>query len=169
MRSFSIADATLSDVDGLIRLEEASFRTDRISRQSFRRLVRSPSAICRIARAGNAITGYAVVLTRAGTTAARLYSIAVDKAWQGVGLAATLIADAERTARRRGMTRLRLEVREDNPIAIRLYEKLGFRQTGRRTEYYADKANAIRYEKRLPGRRRPRAAIASRRQKQPAG
>ncbi|MCB1495978.1 MAG: GNAT family N-acetyltransferase [Bauldia sp.] len=169
MRSFSIGDAALSDIDGLVRLEEASFGSDRISRRSFRWLIRSASAICRVARAGDAIAGYAVVLTRDGGSVARLYSIAADKPWQGIGLATTLIADAERAARDRGMTRLRLEVREDNSGAIRLYERLGFGRSGLRAEYYADKANAIRYEKRLPALWPPRAATASRRNRQPAG
>ncbi len=149
MRSFSIGNAALFDIENLLRLEDASFRTDRISRQSFRRLIRSPSAICRVARARDEIAGYAVVLTRTGSTVARLYSIAVDTAWRGVGLAAALIADAEQTAQSGGMKRLRLEVREDNPAAIRLYERLGFRQSGTRANYYSDKATAIRYEKRL--------------------
>lgn len=158
MRRFSIRNATLSDIAPLLRLEDSSFRTDRISRRSFRRLIRSPSAICRVARAGNHVAGYAVVLSRAGSTVARLYSLAVDADFRGLGLAAALVEDAERVAARRGMTRLRLEVREDNAAAIRLYERLAFRQCDNRPGYYADGATAIRYQKRLERRRSPGGA-----------
>jgi ribosomal protein S18 acetylase RimI-like enzyme len=68
---------------------------------------------------------------------------------RGAGLGRRLLADAERVAAadRKGV--LRLEVRADNRPAIRLYESLGYRQIGRYAGYYADKTDAIRYEKPL--------------------
>ncbi len=46
---------------------------------------------------------------------------------------------------------LRLEVREDNSRAIRIYEKSGYRKIGREPGYYEDGATALRYEKTLRG------------------
>ena len=43
----------------------------------------------------------------------------------------------------------RLEVREDNSRAIDLYEKNGYQPIGRKPAYYADGADALRYEKPL--------------------
>jgi ribosomal-protein-alanine N-acetyltransferase len=40
--------------------------------------------------------------------------------------------------RRLGGTKMLLEVRASNGAALRLYERLGFSQTGRRRGYYAD-------------------------------
>lgn len=154
MPEFSTRDARPSDVGSLRQLEDASFSGDRLSPRSFRRLIRSASARCRLIEAEGDILGYAIVLFRAGTTVARLYSIAVAARMRGIGLAAALLEDVERIAAKRGMTRLRLEVREDNLPAIRLYERAGFRATGGRAGYYADKMKALRYEKHL--RRRPR-------------
>ncbi|MEJ0097539.1 MAG: hypothetical protein WDM84_05845 [Bauldia sp.] len=42
-------------------------------------------------------------------------------------------------------------MREDNLPAIRLYERLGYRRIGRHARYYADGADALRYEKPLAG------------------
>jgi ribosomal protein S18 acetylase RimI-like enzyme len=160
MRSLSIRDATLSDLGRLSALENDSFRSDRLSARSLRRLIGSASAACRVVRGGAEILGYYLLLFRAGTRVARLYSIAVDRRHRGEGVASSLMANAERAARRRGRSRLRLEVRDDNRAAIRLYERLGYRLIGRRAGYYADNANALRYEKRLDRRRQAPARSA---------
>jgi [ribosomal protein S18]-alanine N-acetyltransferase len=168
MRRFLIRSAAPADAESLLRLENLAFDADRISARSFRRLIRSRTAACRLVRAGLQVAGYTLLLFRKGTTVARLYSIAVAADWRHVGLAAALVEDAEGVARLRGMTRLRLEVREDNLPAIRLYQRLGFRLTGAKAGYYADKATALRYEKRLtrhrgrpPRRMRPSPAAAT--------
>jgi ribosomal-protein-alanine acetyltransferase len=134
-------------VSRLTALEAGAFASDRLSPRSFRRLIGAATAACRVAAAGSDIAGYYLLLFRRGSDIARLYSIAVDRRCRGRGIATRLIAHAERTARRRGLRRLRLEVRESNRAAIRLYERLGYRQIGRRTGYYADGADARRYEK----------------------
>ena len=47
---------------------------------------------------------------------------------------------------------LRLEVRRNNTTAIRLYEKLGYKQIGLLPDYYEDHMEALRYEKLLAPR-----------------
>lgn len=140
------------DVDRLLALETNSFASDRMSLRSFRHFVRSPTAVLRVIHEGAEVLGYYLLLFRARSRVARLYSIAVDGHQRGQGFAATLLADAERAARRRGLRRLGLEVREDNGAATRLYERCGYVFAGRTEHYYADGAAARRYEKRLDGR-----------------
>ena len=65
------------------------------------------------------------------------------------GVGRELLQAAERYARAHGRTRLRLEARYDNASAIALYEKLGYRTFGRYPGYYADGAEALRFEKAL--------------------
>ena len=52
-------------------------------------------------------------------------------------------------ARARGATRAFLEVRATNSAAIALYREAGFRETGRRTRYYADGDDALLMSARL--------------------
>jgi ribosomal protein S18 acetylase RimI-like enzyme len=54
-------------------------------------------------------------------------------------------------ARRRGSRRMRLEVSQQNPGAIRLYERSGYRRIGERRGYYENGEHAWRYEKDLGG------------------
>jgi ribosomal protein S18 acetylase RimI-like enzyme len=95
------------------------------------------------------LVGYALVLLRRTTTLARLYSLAVAPDFQGGGIGRLLLAAAERRAYDVGCTRLRLEVRPDNPAALQCYRTAGYREVGRRSDYYADHSAALRFEKRL--------------------
>ncbi len=125
------------------------------------RFLASPSARMRVAVAGNSrqrrgVLGYHLVTVRKGSRVARLYSIAVEAAARGAGLGRRLLADAEAVASALERGVLRLEVREDNAAAIRLYEASGYRLIGRHVAYYADRADALRYEKSLSSRERAR-------------
>ncbi|MCX5495024.1 GNAT family N-acetyltransferase/peptidase C39 family protein [Kaistia dalseonensis] len=149
---FALRLAVVADVDALVDLEERCFAGDRMSRRSFRKLVDAPTAALAVAQTPHGdLVGYALLLFRAGTGMARLYSIAVAPDRRSAGIGEALMAEAERLAFARDRIVLRLEVREDNPGAIRLYERLGFRRIGRYLDYYEDHANALRYEKRLRG------------------
>ncbi|MCX5567861.1 MULTISPECIES: GNAT family N-acetyltransferase/peptidase C39 family protein [Kaistia] len=149
---FTVRPALAADVDGLVAIEAAAFETDRIARRSFRKLVEAPTAAITVAALpGGRLIGYALLLFRAGTGMARLYSIAVVPEQRGSGAGTALMAEAERVAYARDRLLLRLEVREDNARGIRLYERLGYRRIGRYLDYYEDHANALRYEKRLRG------------------
>jgi len=66
----------------------------------------------------------------AQTANARILSIAVSPEARGQGVASQLIGAAMHYFRTQQATRVRLEVRPDNPAAIRVYEKWGFVQDG---------------------------------------
>jgi ribosomal protein S18 acetylase RimI-like enzyme len=157
MLDFRIRDGRPADLAALCEIETRSFAADRLSRRSFRRLMGSPSARLRVAVMGDDIVGYHVVFRRAGSTVARLYSIAVAAAARGRGLGTRLLGDAERQAKRAGALVLRLEVRPDNAGAIRLYAERGFEPIGRHRDYYADGSDALRFQKTLPRAERRRA------------
>jgi len=86
-----------------------------------------------IAEVDGAIAGYA--LLRAGPAPSfvntakplEVYRFYVDGAFQGAGVARTLMDTCIAEAVRRGATALWLAVWERNPRAIRFYEKCGFR------------------------------------------
>jgi ribosomal-protein-alanine acetyltransferase len=147
MQGSSLRDGKPADLAAICAIEEEAFTGDRLSPRSIRRLLASPSASLRVASVNGRIAGYHLVLTRSGSSVARLYSIAVADDARGRGLGEVLLADAERTARRGGARALRLEVRPDNAPAIRLYGRRGFRPIGTYRRYYDDGADALRFEK----------------------
>jgi len=147
----TIRQATASDVEALVALENAAFDSDRLSRRSFYRFIASSSADLLVAQGDKGIAGYVLVLYRRTTSVARTYSIAVAAEARGSGLGDALMQAAEEAARRHGELFMRLEVRFDNAPAIALYERRGYKRFGRYLDYYEDHADALRVEKSLIG------------------
>lgn len=147
MSALRIRAATPHDIDALSAIEAAVFTTDRISRRSFRALIARPTASTLVAELDGAVVGYAMILFRAGTGMARLYSLAVAPERGGQGLGSKLLQAAEDAAKRHDRMLLRLEVREDNHGAVALYRKAGYRPIGRIADYYEDAMAALRFEK----------------------
>ncbi|WP_299296348.1 GNAT family N-acetyltransferase [uncultured Erythrobacter sp.] len=75
------------------------------------------------------------VLTRHAADEEELLLIAVLPDHRGKGLGATMVNHLFKEARRRGTTRIFLEMRRGNP-AVHLYLKLGFEPIGERPKYY---------------------------------
>jgi len=141
--------ATTADLRTLLELESTCFTTDRISRRSFTRLLRSETARTLVSELDGRVVGYAMVLLRRNTALARLYSIAVHPDARGAGVARSLLADAEQIALEHGSVSIRLEVAPDNEAALKVYHTAGYRETGRLLDYYEDHRDALRLEKRL--------------------
>ncbi|MFN0262605.1 peptidase C39 family protein [Tepidamorphus sp. 3E244] len=150
-------DARLVDLEALVALEKLCFETDRISQRSFRQFLKSPTAQMIVAIAGGELAGYALNLYREGTALARLYSIAVEQRFRGVGIGLELLKRAESAAFQAGRFVMRLEVREDNETAIRGYRAHGYRQFGQHEDYYGDHATALRFERILRAENPPKA------------
>ena len=138
-----------ADLDALWDLENQVFETDRMSRRSLQRILASPSAVALVAEAAGATVGAAIVLFRANSRLARLYSLAVAPNHTGRGIASALLITAEKAARSRGSHHLRLEVHEKNHGAIKCYRKAGYHEFGRHHAYYEDRGHALRFEKLL--------------------
>ncbi len=144
-----IRAATLADLEPLAELEERCFDSDRISRRSFRHLLTRAKATTLVDEVRGRIRGYALVLFHAGTSLARLYSIAVAPEARGHGVGAKLLKAAEAAAVEHGCVSMRLEIRVDNAPAEKLYRQSGYRPLGQVKDYYEDHADALRMEKLL--------------------
>lgn len=145
----NVRPARLSDLDALDALERRAFSGDRLSRRSLRRWLNGEHRAFLVADAGNGLAGYVLIILHRGTRLARLYSIAVDDRHRGQGVGRMLILAGEQAARDAGRIDMRLEVRQDNHAAIRLYESLGYVRFGEYEDYYEDHEDAWRYQKRI--------------------
>jgi ribosomal protein S18 acetylase RimI-like enzyme len=147
-----VRKAEPDDIHALIELEHRVFATDRLSRRSLQRFLRSPSAEVIVVQDDDRLVGTAIVLFRRHSAVARLYSIAVLPHMTGRGIAPRLLDAAEAAASARCCRAIRLEVHVTNHAAIARYRKSSYREFGRLRRYYEDGGDALRFEKRFAPR-----------------
>src|SRR3990167_9152868 len=136
------------DIDALLKLEKACFKSDQLSRPQLRYLInQAKSTDIFIVKKKSSIIAYAIILFRKNSTIARLYSIAVDPNCQRSGIARLIYQHIERFITKQYCTEVRLEVRRDNHRAIRFYQRNGYLKFDEYKKYYGDGQDALRMRK----------------------
>ena len=108
----------------------------------------NPLSLWLVAVDGDCVAGYVGSQSVMGET--DMMNIAVSPDYRRQGVAAALIEELVRQLKVGGNHCLTLEVRASNEAAIKLYEKLGFIQVGRRPNYYrSPKEDALILRKEL--------------------
>ena len=120
--------AVVEDLPALLALEMQCFTTDRLTARSFQWMITRAHGQLLVAEREGQLLGYALVLFHRGTSLARLYSIAIASEARGGGWGKQLLQRIEAIALEHDCAYLRLEVRIDNPAAIALYERNGYRR-----------------------------------------
>ncbi|MDH5546515.1 MAG: GNAT family N-acetyltransferase/peptidase C39 family protein [Gammaproteobacteria bacterium] len=150
-----LRSASPNDLDGLVRLENRCFETDRLSRRNFRYLLTKGNDVTLVVEQDGMLIAYIMVLFNTGTSLARIYSFAVDPGFQGKGIGTQLLEAAEAAALENNCIALRLEIRKDNVKGIKLYHRFGFKEFGEHHDYYEDHMDAVRMEKNIAPHIRP--------------
>jgi ribosomal-protein-alanine N-acetyltransferase len=89
----------------------------------------------RVCLLGDQVVGHAILSTGAGE--AHVLNICIARRFQGFGWGRELMRHLlDRAARLHGARTVFLEVRPSNEIALALYRSMGFREVGRRRNYY---------------------------------
>lgn len=91
--------------------------------------------------------GVAVLLVR--DDVGSLVSVWVDPRARGRGVAETLVRAVVDEAARRGLRRVLLDVGDHNVRAVRFYERLGFRPTGRTSAFPPPRDHITEHERAL--------------------
>lgn len=140
------------DFDDLYDIEETCFKPpERFSRSYMRQLVRSADSATWIADDSGRMAGFAIVewSEQPAGTIAYIPTIEVLPEWRGQGIGATLLERLEESAMDHNSVALWLHVDAENANAIRLYERSGYRESGRAEHFYARNRAAAIYVKRL--------------------
>ena len=117
----------------LARIHVRAFPQERgWSEEEFATLLAQPGAVL----SGDA---RAFALLRVVADEAEVLTIATDPDHRRKGHARAALAEAEAMAAAQGATAVFLEVAEDNTPAQELYAQAGYRQVGRRPNYYVPK------------------------------
>ncbi len=130
-----IRKLVLEDAPAIAELEKRCF-SDPWSEKSIASEVHNPLAYWLVAEDGGEILGY--IGSQSVLDAADVMNLAVSPDHRRKGIGDKLIKALIRHLQENGVIALLLEVRVSNAPAIRLYEKLGFVQVGRRPRYYTN-------------------------------
>lgn len=141
--NYQIVPMTAAHLDAVADLEKICFPEDPWSRRIFEETLSNGNTTSLLALAEDGkVLGYlffSAVLDEGGVD-----NIAVAPAARRQGIASALLEEFHRYGREHGLASLFLEVRPSNTGAAALYEKLGYREVGRRKNYYLDpKEDAI--------------------------
>lgn len=140
------------DFDELYGVEEICFRPpDRFSRRYMRELTNLSHAATWIAEEGNQIRGFAIVewSQQDAGMVAYIATIEVLPDFRQQGIGAELVHRLEGSAHAECADIIWLHVDAENTAAIRLYERLGYKNQGSADHFYARNRRAAIYVKRL--------------------
>lgn len=126
---------TLADVPGVVSVERSSYHFP-WSEGVFRDCVRV-GYVCRVVEHAGTISGYGIMSYGAGE--AHILNVCIREDLRGRGVGRKLMDYLIDRARLAGMQDVFLEVRPSNPVAVHLYESLGFNRVGLRKGYYQAK------------------------------
>ncbi len=133
-----------ADLDAVLAVERESFPEDAWTRGMFQRELQIPfatSIVVRDTQANDAIVGY-VCWRRLGDEI-EILNLAVGRAARRCGLGRTLVALVIDDAKKNGVAKIHLEVRDDNEAAIFLYRGCEFFPAGLRRHYYGRDHHAV--------------------------
>ncbi len=125
------------DIDAVMEIERVSFPTPwarRLFEEEIGRTISCPMVA--VDGPADELLGYAILWIVAEES--HLLNIAVRPDERGRGVGRALVRECIRRSAKAGAQAIYLEVRQSNRVAIRLYDREGFRFVGVRKGYYTD-------------------------------
>jgi len=109
--------------------------------------IRDRSANVAVIRDRDCLTAFGIM--QYGEQTAHLALLGVHAAYRQRGLGTAVLGWLEECADTAGVSRVRLEARTDNPVALAFYQRHGYRPMCRIAGYYRGTLDALRFEKDL--------------------
>jgi len=140
--SVTVRAAMINDLREIVLLEQSVPNAAHWSVEQYENRIARGCVL--VAKCGDSLAGFVCASVLPGEW--EIENIVVQKPLRRRGIATALLESLFRASEKAGNRALHLEVRESNIAARQLYVKHGFRQVGRRPNYYHDPAeDAILY------------------------
>jgi ribosomal protein S18 acetylase RimI-like enzyme len=136
-----IETATIKVLDELYSLEEACFDQEAFSKRQIAYLLTDYNTVALMAKVEGSIAGFVIaqVEVEENTEFGHIITLNIAPKHRHQKIATNLLKEIEGILKRKGITESRLEVREDNHSAIKLYKTLGYQTVGKLEKYYGTK------------------------------
>jgi ribosomal-protein-alanine acetyltransferase len=135
-----IETATIKLLDALYRIEEQCFSEEAFSKRQIAYLLTDYNTIALVAKNGVDIAGFIIAQVETDDSEfGHIITLNVAPNFRHKNVASKLLEEIESLLKQRGINQCRLEVREDNNAAIKLYHKRGYQTIGKLERYYGKK------------------------------
>jgi ribosomal-protein-alanine acetyltransferase len=135
-----IETATIKSLDALYHIELQCFNEEAFSKHQISYLLTDYNTIGLLAKSNADIAGFIIAqMESEDKEFGHIVTLNIAPNFRHKGIATKLLLDIEGFLKQRGITECRLEVREDNHAAIKLYNKLGYQIIGKLDRYYGKK------------------------------
>ena len=136
----TVEAATIKNLEVFYRIELQCFKEEAFAKQLIADLLSDYNTISLEAKAGAEIVGFIIAqIDYDDGEYGHIITLNVAPDYRKKGVATKLLLEVEGYLKQRGVNECRLEVREDNHAAIKLYHKLGYRTVGKLERYYGKK------------------------------
>jgi len=136
-----IETASIRLLEELYALEEVCFDQEAFSKRQIAYLLTDYNSIALIAKVDGSIVGFVIaqVEVEENTEFGHIITLNIAPKHRHQRVATNLLKEIESILKRKGITECRLEVREDNHAAMKLYKTLGYQTVGKLENYYGAK------------------------------
>ena len=143
-----IETATIKFLDQLYQIEEKCFDQEAFTKRQIAYLLTEYNTIALAAKVDSNILGFIIaqVEVEENTEFGHILTINVAPKYRRQKTATKLLNEIETLLKQKGITECRLEVREDNNPAIKLYHTQGYQTIGKLEKYY-DKKHGLYLKK----------------------
>ena len=133
--------ASLKLLDQLYKIEEKCFDQEAFSKRQIAYLLTDYNTIALAAKTNSEIAGFIIaqVEVEENTEFGHIITINVTPNFRRQKIATKMLHEIENLLKQKGISECRLEVREDNHAAIKLYQTLGYQIVGKLERYYGTK------------------------------
>ncbi|MCL1977916.1 MAG: GNAT family N-acetyltransferase [Candidatus Bathyarchaeota archaeon] len=135
-----IEAATLEDLRIMMAIEKQCFTSEAFSREQISYLLSDYNSISLTAKVNGEIVGFVILQleNQDDIIFGHIITLNVAVPFRRMGVAQKLLFECEAILRLRGVTECRLEVRQANYAALRLYNRLGYIEIGLLENYYGN-------------------------------
>ena len=136
-----IVTATIKLLDQLYAIEEQCFDEEAFSKRQIAYLLTDYNTIALAAKDNEAIAGFIIaqIEVEDNVEFGHIVTLNIPPTYRRKHVASRLLREIEGMFKERGISECRLEVREDNHAAIKLYQALGYQTVGKLERYYGKK------------------------------
>lgn len=136
-----IETASIRLLDKFCEIENQCFDQEAFTKRQLAYLLSDYNTIGLVAKANSDVAGFIIsqVEIENDTLYGHIITVNVAPNYRRKGIATKMLRETEQILREKGISECRLEVREDNSAALKLYQNSGYMKIARLEKYYGNK------------------------------